>query len=107
MREKLVGARRICFHRTKRAIDGRCPERAAKRLTEVDTAGKAWWVLLTPSGQVGLGEFGAHTLYDPATFNALVQLPARTGTTNGADIAWSPDYRYAAYGTTGGHGGLC
>lgn len=82
-------------------------ERQAHRLIEVDTGGQAWWVQLTPSGHIARGAFGAEALIDPSTFTPLIQLPPRTGAAGGGDIAWSPDYRYAAYGVSGGHGGRC
>jgi hypothetical protein len=84
-------------------------ERQTKRLVEVDTTGgPAWWVDLTPSGDIAVGEFGAQFLIDPLTFAPAVRLPDRTGTLGGgADTAWTRDYRYAAYGSSGGHGGHC
>ena len=75
---------------------------AARRLLEVDTRGDGYWPTLMPSGQIGLGEFGPKVIVDPATFATIVRLPDVAG-----DIQWSPDYRFAASGFTGGHGGLC
>lgn len=74
-------------------------ERATGQLTEL--MGIRSYVRLTPSGQFALGEFGGRALLDPVTFATAVTLP------KGSDVNWSDDYRYAAHGVTGGHGGLC
>ena len=81
-------------------------ERKPKKLIEVDTGGRPWWASLTPSGQIALGDFGADSLLDPVTFATVISLPEKTGP-GSSDIAWTPDYRFAAYGSSGGHGGLC
>lgn len=67
----------------------------------IEATGVRSYVRLTPSGQLALGEFGARRLLDPATLATVATLP------EGSDVSWSSDYRYAAHGVTGGHGGLC
>jgi hypothetical protein len=80
-------------------------DRTTKQLTEV--TGVHDYVRLTPSGQLALGAFGARSLMDPVTFATGPSLPASKSTTGASDVSWSDDYRYAAHGLTGGHGGLC
>jgi hypothetical protein len=61
----------------------------------------SFWVRLGPGG-LGLGEFGARALVDPATLQYRSVLPDNLG-----DVTWSPDNRYALTGQVSGHGGLC
>ena len=56
---------------------------------------------LTSSGDIAAGAFGALAILDPTTFATIASIP------QGSDVHWSPDYRFAAHGTVGGHGGLC
>lgn len=74
-------------------------ERATNALTEV--AGISAFVRLTPDGRLALGAFGARRLMHPTTFETVATIP------DGSDVNWTPDYRYASHGWTGGHGGLC
>ena len=60
------------------------------------------WVSLTSNGLIAAGQFSPKSLIDPETLEYVVVLP-----TDIADVRWSPDYRYAANGFEGGHGGLC
>jgi DNA-binding CsgD family transcriptional regulator len=55
----------------------------------------------TPDGRLVAASFGGAALLDPATFETTVSIPPA------GDIAWSPDYRYAAHGQAGGHDGPC
>lgn len=55
---------------------------------------------LTPRGELAIGAFGADALLDLETFAYTVVFPSE-------DRVWSPDYRYAAVGAAGGHGGYC
>ncbi len=74
-------------------------DRSTRAVTYLD---RGLWLSLTPDGQIGVGQFGARALIDLDTLNYTVVLP-----TDGWDISWSPDYRYAAVGFTFGHGGRC
>jgi len=74
-------------------------DRGEKTVTEVE--GVSDYVRLTPDGRLGLGAFGARRLMDPVSFQTVARIPT------GSDVNWSPDYRYASHGWTGGHGGLC
>ena len=56
---------------------------------------------LTPGGQLTYGGFGGTALIDPATLSVTSVIP------NGGVVVWSGDYRYAAHGFAGGHGGAC
>ncbi len=55
--------------------------------------------------------FGASALIDPETLEYVAVIPDLDPTSNAPnmsiadDVRWSPDYRYAAHGVAGGHGG--
>jgi len=72
---------------------------ATERLVAFD---RGAWVTLTERDELGIGEFGPRALLDLDTLEYSVVIDP-----NGFDIAWSSDYRYAARGFAGGHGGLC
>ena len=74
-------------------------DRATERLIAFD---RAEWVVLTERDELGVGAFGPRALLDLDTLEYNVVIDP-----NGSDITWSPDYRYAARGFAGGHGGLC
>lgn len=78
-----------------------------KQLTQVDFSAipSARWVKFTPSGLIAAGSFGAKYLIDPVALSYVAQIP-QSGF-GGGDVSWSPDYRYASHGPTGGHGGMC
>jgi len=81
-------------------LDGRTRiyDRLDATLTELD---QGFFVSgITPSGEMAVGAFGADALIDVRSLDYRVRFAD-------ADRAWSQDYRYAAVGTTGGHGGLC
>lgn len=70
------------------------------------------YMLLTPSGLIAEGTFGAEALIDPVTMKYVSALPPVQLTPELQDKGpvqptWSNDYRYAAYWQGGGHGGLC
>ncbi|MEO6043770.1 MAG: LuxR C-terminal-related transcriptional regulator [Tepidiformaceae bacterium] len=64
------------------------------------------FVRLTPSGLIAAGPFGAKYLIDPGTLQYVSVIPS-SASQGAGDVNWSPDYRYASHGPTGGHGGLC
>ncbi|MGH2634451.1 MAG: hypothetical protein ACRDG3_13675, partial [Tepidiformaceae bacterium] len=74
-------------------------DRTTGQLAEAAGVGDA---SLTPSGDIAVGGFGARVIFDPTTFATLASLPGSPG-----DVHWSPDYRFAAQGVVGGHGGIC
>ncbi len=74
-------------------------DRATDRLIAFD---RGEWVVLTERDELGIGEFGPRALLDLDTLEYSVVIDP-----DGVDIAWSQDYRYAARGFAGGHGGLC
>lgn len=88
--------------------DRYCPSEGARtsaydqRTGHIVQFGRGMWLVLTPRGELGMGEFGPQALFDLATLRYKFVLPAGP-----VDVAWSPDYRYGARGFTGGHGGLC
>jgi DNA-binding CsgD family transcriptional regulator len=59
------------------------------------------YIGLSADGQIALGAFGADSIVDPATLQYTFVLPWQ------GDIRWSPSWRYATIGPTGGHGGIC
>ena len=70
------------------------------------------YMLLTPSGLIAQGSFGADALIDPVTMKYVavlppVQLIPELQDNGPVQPTWSNDYRYAAYWQGGGHGGLC
>jgi hypothetical protein len=71
--------------------------RATGEITELD---QGHWVTLR-NGRVGLGEFGAKAVVDPASLTYTTVLPEL------ADVSWSADLRYAAVGQAFGHDGVC
>jgi len=73
-------------------------ERKTGKVRELDAS---LWVQLA-AGFLGVGEFGAKALIDPATLLYKAVLPHNLG-----DVFWSPDRRYAVVGEPFGHGGLC
>lgn len=85
-------------------------DRTTKSLTSVDDGVSAndlqrdRFARLTPAGVIALGSFGAQALIDPVSFAYTTVLP---GVNTASSRTWSPDYRYAAYASGGGHGGLC
>jgi DNA-binding CsgD family transcriptional regulator len=74
-------------------------ERSSGELIQI--SGLQGLVTLTPSGKLAVGYFGATAVIDPLTFSTLATVPDE------GDVNWSSDYRYAAHGQVGGHGGLC
>ena len=74
-------------------------DRATGELTDIRPA---LWIYLAPGNRLGLGEFGPTALLDLDTLEYSTVLPE-----GAVDVAWSPDYRYASTGSTGGHGGNC
>jgi hypothetical protein len=75
-------------------------DRTTKTMTELSSA---LWAVFTPAGDLAVGEFGAKSILNVDTFEYVLALPSGFF----KDVFWSPDYRYAATGYTGGHGGLC
>jgi DNA-binding CsgD family transcriptional regulator len=73
-------------------------QRANSELLAVDLPSN---VAFTPDGRLLVARFGGGALLDPITFAATATIPPA------GDIRWSPDYRYAAHGQTGGHDGPC
>jgi hypothetical protein len=67
-------------------------------ITEIDAT---LWPAFTPGGLIVDGAFGGSALIDPKTLQYVATIPQQ------GDSSWSPDYRYASLGISGGHGGLC
>ena len=80
-------------------VHTRIYDRRRGMLTELD---QALWLKLTPGGEIGDGQFGPQALIDIETLEYTTVLPVGF-----SDVAWSPDYCYAAVGFPLGHGGLC
>jgi hypothetical protein len=74
-------------------------DRDTETITELDDP---FWAEFTPDGDLAVGAFGADRILDVGRLEYTVALPWDFN-----DVFWSPDYRYAATGYTGGHGGLC
>ncbi len=75
-------------------------DRQTGELVQLD---RALWVSVTPDGRIGDGEFGPYGLIDRQTLDYDVVLPASWSD----DVTWSPDYRFASQGETGGRGRRC
>jgi hypothetical protein len=73
-------------------------DRTTKTITELDQS--LWVSSVTSDDRLGVGEFGADALLDLKTLSYAVVVP-------GGDQAWSPDFKYAAVGSSFGHGGYC
>ncbi len=73
-------------------------DRKTGAITEIDAS---LWPAFTPGGLIIDGAFGGDALIDPKTLRYVATIPRR------GDSSWSPDYRYASLGISGGHGGLC
>ncbi len=70
------------------------------------------YMVLTPTGLIAEGSFGADALIDPVTMKYVAVLPAvqlveELRNKGPVQPTWSADYRYASYWQGGGHGGLC
>lgn len=72
-------------------------DRETREMTQLDQAA---WVSLH-EGRLGIGEFGAKVLLDPATLEYIAVLPQLS------EVAWSADYRFAAAGQTFSHPDIC
>ena len=70
--------------------------RASGELTQLDAL---LWFKLASGRHLASGVFGGHQLIDIETLEYSVVLPREV-----SDVAWSPDYRYAAVGFQFGHG---
>jgi DNA-binding CsgD family transcriptional regulator len=85
--------------------------RRSDRLVEVDNGDNRWGYLhATPRALLGIGDFGAYVMLELATLSLVHALRGAEEAWEhgyGGDTVWSPDYRYAARGFVGGHGGLC
>lgn len=79
-------------------------DRATSSIRELNAS---FYVRLTPSDQLAVGDFGAKTLIDAVTLRTEFALPGTTQFDRGPEANWSPDYKFASTGFVGGHGGLC
>jgi hypothetical protein len=66
-----------------------------------------WIAGITPRGELALGAFGARLLLDLERMEFTFVMPGKAGGPGGSDVTWTSDYRFAARGFSGGHGGLC
>ncbi len=73
-------------------------DRTTGAITEIEAT---LWPAFTPGGLIIDGAFGGSALIDPKTLRYVATIPS------GTDASWSPDYRYASRGISGGHGGVC
>ncbi len=81
-------------------------DRRSGKLTAFE--GADWIAGITPRGELALGQFGARSLLDIETEQYTFVMPGKAADSpGGSDVTWSSDYRYAARGFSGGHGGLC
>lgn len=77
-------------------------DRTVSALTRLAPGPEGWGRLGdTPAGLIGIGDFGASALFDPSNLKYATVLP------HGAPIAWSPFYRYAAFGAAAGQEDPC